>query len=166
MQDNETSLERQPSSRSCFVCGRDNDISLKMRWVNDREHDRVVANVTVPEHFNGYPGVVHGGVVAAMLDETAGRSVFLRARDDNFMVTLKLETSYRRPTPTNQPLTVIGRCIDFKPTRAKVAAEIQLEDGTVTARCEAIVVRPPAEFLASWDKEREHWYVDDVGLEE
>jgi len=44
-------MKKQASSRTCFVCGRDNDISLKMSWYEDHEAQQVRATVTVPEHF-------------------------------------------------------------------------------------------------------------------
>ena len=78
--------ERQASSRSCFVCGRDNDVGLKMVWENHLEDGEIRSAVTVSEQFNGYPGVVHGGILAAMLDETAGRSILLEGDPDELMV--------------------------------------------------------------------------------
>ena len=50
--------DRQPTSRYCFVCGRDNPKSLRARWVNDRETRQVRATVSVAEEYNGYPGIV------------------------------------------------------------------------------------------------------------
>lgn len=155
-------VERQPSSRSCFLCGRDNPVSLKVVWENDRELDQIRTTVTVAEEYNGYPGVVHGGVVAALLDETAGRSIMLEGGTEEFLVTLKLDVTYRRPTPTRTPLTVVGWVERRTANRAHVAGEIRLPDGTVTAACTAVVVRPPAEFFDAWMAEREHWRVDET----
>jgi len=117
--------------------------------------------VTVPDHFNGYPGVVHGGIVSAILDETSGRSVMLNSGEDALMVALKLEVTFRRPTPTNTPLTVIGWVIKQTPSRAQVAGEIRLPDGTLTAECKAIVVRPPKDILDKWENEKPYWKVYD-----
>lgn len=154
-------MQKQPSSRTCFCCGRENDISLKMIWYNDVEARKVRCTVTVPEHFNGYPGVVHGGVVAAMLDETSGRAVMLEGDFENLMVTLNLQMTYRKPTPTNVPLEVTGWVIKQSPSRAKVAGEIRLPDGTVTAQCEAVVVSPPREILERFHEELPFWHVYD-----
>ena len=52
---------------------------------------------TAPEHFQGYPGVLHGGIVGAMIDEIAGRSHM--GSDPNlsrFMFTAKLEVKFRQ----------------------------------------------------------------------
>lgn len=151
--------ERQPSSRMCFLCGRQNPIGLKITWVNDREAKQIRARVVVPEHFNGYPGVVHGGIVAAILDETAGRAVLLDGDADNLMVTVKLEVRYRRPTPTGTPLTAVGWVIQQTETRARAASELRLDDGTVTAECEALLFRPSQEFFDRWESEKQYWRV-------
>lgn len=45
-------------------------------------------------------------------------------------------------------------------SKAKVAAELRLPDGTVTATCQAVVVRPPKEVAARWEPERPFWKVD------
>lgn len=153
------SPKKQPNSRSCFVCGVENPIGLKMSWYSFPAEDRVKAAITVPEEYNSYPGFVHGGIIAAMLDETAGRALMVNGDDDLFMVTTRLETKYRRPTPTCQPLEVVGWVTRRDRSRAHVAAEVRLQDGTVTARAEATVVRPPRGFLTGWQAEQEFWKV-------
>lgn len=154
-------MEKQPNSRTCFLCGRQNDVGLKMTWYNNPDAGEIRATVTIPDHFNGYPGFVHGGIVAALIDETAGRALLLDGDSERLMVTLKLEVRYRQPTPTGQPLTVIGRVIRQSHSHAKVAAEVQLADGTVTADGEAVVVRPPQEFFDRWEPEKPYWRVYD-----
>ncbi|MBD3308258.1 hotdog fold thioesterase [candidate division KSB3 bacterium] len=152
-------MKKQANSRSCFLCGLQNEIGLKMCWYEDHEAQQIRATVTVPEHFNGYPGIVHGGILAAILDETSGRAVMLETDKQMLMVTLKLEMTYRRPTPTNTPLTAIGWVLKQTPKRAQVAGEIRLPDGTVTAQCKAIVVRPPDLIRERWEAEQPYWRV-------
>ncbi|MCG6924631.1 MAG: PaaI family thioesterase [Acidobacteria bacterium] len=155
--------ERQPSSRACFLCGRDNPVGLKMVWENHPEEGEIRCTVTVEEHFNGYPGVVHGGILAAMLDETAGRAILLEGGPDDLMVTVKMEVTYRRPTPTGTPLLVVGRVVSRSERRAETKAEIRLPDGTVSARATVWLARPPKEILADWEAERPYFRVDEPG---
>jgi acyl-coenzyme A thioesterase PaaI-like protein len=152
--------DSQPSSRSCFVCGRDNPVGLKVRFVNDREAGLVRGTVRIAEHFNGYPGVAHGGIVGALLDETAGRTVLLAGGAEALMVTAKLEITYRRPTPTGCELLLVGRLLSHSGDRAEAEAEMQLGDGTVTARCRVLLAPPPASITARFDEERPYWRVD------
>jgi len=151
---------RQPSSRSCFVCGRENPVGLKVRWDQHPEAGEIRGTVTVPEHFNGYPGVTHGGIVAAILDETAGRTILMDGGFEELMVTAKLEVGYRRPTPTGVPLQVVGRLLKRSGSRAEAEAELRLPDGSVTARVTVSLARPPAEIVSRWEAEREHWMID------
>lgn len=130
-----------------------------MVWSNDREEGKVRCTLTVPERFNGYPGIVHGGIVATMLDETSGRAIMLDGDFDAFMVTMKLEVVYRKPTPTGVPLEVIGWVIRKSSNRALVAGQVRLPDGTVTAECTAVVVSPPPEVSEKWENEKVFWKV-------
>jgi uncharacterized protein (TIGR00369 family) len=151
---------RQPTSRSCFVCGRDNPVGLKLKWDQHPEAGELRATVVIPEHFNGYPGVAHGGIVAAVLDETAGRTILIDGGFDDLMVTAKLEVVYRRPTPTGVPLEAVGKLVKRVGGRAEAVAELRLQDGTVAARGRVLLARPPAEIAERWAAEREHWRVD------
>ena len=152
--------ERQPSSRTCFVCGRDNVLGLRATFDMDRAAGEVRATVVIPEAMNGYPGTVHGGILGALLDEAAVRTGLLDGGFDDLMVTARLQVTYKRPTPTRTPITVVARLVKGGGSRATVAAEVQLPDGTVTATAEALLVRSPPEMAAAWEAERAHWRVD------
>jgi uncharacterized protein (TIGR00369 family) len=152
----------QPTSRSCFVCGRENPVGLKVRWENDHAAGEIRGTVEIPEHFNGYPGVVHGGIVATLLDETAGRALLLEGGHEDLMVTLKLEVAYRRPTPTATPLRLVGRLRRRTPSRAEAEAELRLPDGTVSASATVRLVRPPESIRSTWAAELPYWKVDDT----
>jgi uncharacterized protein (TIGR00369 family) len=152
---------RQPSSRSCFVCGRENPVGLKVKWDQHPEAGEIRGTVTVPEHFNGYPGVTHGGIVAALLDETAGRTILMDGGFEDLMVTAKLDVTYRRPTPTGVPLQVVGRLLRRTAARAEASAELRLPDGTVAARAAVLLARPPADIAERWSAERANWRVDE-----
>ena len=104
--DHQGSRVKQPNSRHCFGCGVDNAYGLAMTFYEE-EPGHVTCDFTVPKHFEGYPGVVHGGVVATMLDEIAGRVVLI---DDHarMMMTAKLVTRYRKPVPVGKPLKIEG----------------------------------------------------------
>jgi acyl-coenzyme A thioesterase PaaI-like protein len=151
---------RQPSSRSCFVCGRENPVGLRLRWEQDEEKGEIRGRVTIPDSFNGYPGVAHGGIVAAVLDETAGRSILVTGGFETLMVTARLDVTYRRPTPTGVPLEVVGRLLRHSGARAEAEAELLLPDGTVAARATVLLARPPEAITERWQAEREHWRVD------
>ncbi|MEA3308703.1 MAG: PaaI family thioesterase [Chloroflexota bacterium] len=152
-----TTWQPQPTSRMCFVCGRENPMGLHMEFFTDHAAGQVVASVTIPEQYQGYPGIVHGGIVSAILDEVSGRAIMSVAKDNPFWVTAKLEVRYRQPTPTETPLQAVGWLVKQGNRSAQVAGELRLEDGTVTAEVAAVVVRPKPETLAEWERERQFW---------
>jgi uncharacterized protein (TIGR00369 family) len=153
-------MPMQPRSRTCFVCGRENPFGLAARWENDTASGEVRATLEIPEHFNGFPGTVHGGVLSALLDEAAIRTALLDGGFDDLMVTARLEVAFRRPTPTRTPVVVAARLVRRSGTRAQAEAEIRLPDGTVAARAEALLARPPPDVAAAWEAERAHWRVE------
>jgi acyl-coenzyme A thioesterase PaaI-like protein len=131
-----------------------------MVFYQDQEKKRVVAELVVPENYRSYPGVVHGGIVATILDETSGRALMLHTGDTNaFFATGRIEIRYLGATPTNTPLVAIGWVERASDSRARVRGELGLEDGTVFATCESLIVRPRPEFLEGWDKEAPYWRV-------
>ncbi len=152
-------MAQQPSSRTCFVCGRENPLGLAARWESDHERREVRATLEIPEHFNGFPGTVHGGILSALLDEAAVRTALLDGGFDDLMVTAKLEVAFRRPTPTRTPIAIVARLVRHGGSRVQAEAEVLLPDGTVSARAQALLARPPPEVAAAWEGERAHWRV-------
>jgi hypothetical protein len=55
--------------RMCFVCGEKNPVGLRLRLRTDPERGESIAEVTFPGHFQGWAGIVHGGLLASVLDE-------------------------------------------------------------------------------------------------
>ncbi len=148
---------KQPGSRMCFVCGVMNTAGLQIEFFNDGP-DACHATVTLDDRFQGYPGVVHGGIVATMLDETSSRSV-LAGNPDRLMFTAKLEVRYRQPVPTNRPLTLRGRVEKDRGRLVMVSGDVSLEDGTILAEANVTLMAIPPEELGKMDSERVGWKV-------
>jgi len=148
----------QPTSLSCLICGKDNPVSLKVQWLNNYEKNQIETTVVIPHEFCGYRGTTHGGIVAALLDETAGRAVMLNNDFDHLMVTMKLETTYKKPTPTGVPIKIIGRVVKDSGSRATVKGEMILPDGTVSATCSALLCKMPDNIRNAWgEAEMKEW---------
>ena len=100
---------KQPNSRMCFICGLENPIGLHLHFY-ETEPGTVESIYSAPDHFQGFPGVLHGGIVAAILDEVSARTLIgTDAENSRFMFTAKLELKYRRNVPINRALRIIGR---------------------------------------------------------
>ena len=148
----------QPTSLSCLLCGKDNPVAIKAKWRNDYEKNQIETTVVIPHEFCGYKGTTHGGIVTALLDETAGRAVMLNNDFDHLMVTMKLETKFKKPTPTGVPVKIIGRVIKDSGSRASAESEMILPDGTVSATCSVLLFKTPGNVINGWDEaEAKEW---------
>lgn len=148
---------RQPTSLQCFACGRKNPFGLKLEWYNNYDEKQVEATFTLDDNYCSYPGTVHGGILATILDETSGRAILLNNDFNRLMVTLKMEIVYKHNTPTNTPLKAIGRVLKDGGSRAQVEGEIVLPDGTVSAKCTSILYKIPQAVKDKWGPEEEEW---------
>jgi acyl-coenzyme A thioesterase PaaI-like protein len=152
-------MNQQPVSRDCFVCGVDNPSGLHMRFYEtDTVPVQVTAEYTVPAHYQGYPGVVHGGIVATMLDEVTSRTIF-RGNPPRFVVTARLSIRYRKPVPVETPLRLTGRVVEDKGRVITVAGEVQSMDGTILAEAEAVLVEVEPSFFGEPILSPSNWQV-------
>lgn len=148
---------KQPNSLRCFVCGVENPVGLRLAFYQEPDGE-VTCDVTLPDRYQGYPGVAHGGILASMLDEIAGRAA-MQGDETRFMMTAKLEVRYRRPVPIGQPLRLIGRMQSRRGRITTVRGEIRLPDGSLGAEAEALLSDIPDTFQAASDPERLGWRV-------
>ncbi len=149
---------KQPNSNYCFVCGRKNPFGLHLEFY-ETDPGKVVVDYTVPEQFQGYPGVVHGGVVAAMLDEVTGR-VHMGGYPPRFMFTAKLSLKYRKNVPVGQPLRIIGHAGLVRERTATATGQIFGPDGELLAEADAILVDVPDDVVGMVDLAAIGWKVD------
>lgn len=148
---------RQPTSLGCFACGRNNPFGLHLEWFNNYDQNQVEAEFMLDDKYCSYPGTMHGGIIATILDETSGRAILLNNDFNRLMVTLKMEVVYKQNTPTNTKLKAIGRVIKDGGSRAQVKGEILLPDGTVSAKCTSILFKIPQAVKDKWGPEAEEW---------
>ena len=148
---------KQPNSRKCFACGLENQIGLKLKFYETAPGEVTVDHI-VPDAYQGYPGVVHGGVVAAMLDEVAGRTQ-MGGDPPRFMFTARLDIRYRHNVPTGQPLRMIGRAGKVKKRTATATAQLFGPDGLLLAEAEALLVNVPDDVIEEVDLEQLGWKV-------
>lgn len=108
----------------CFICGLENPVGLHLH-IYEVEPGVIETKYIAPEHFQGYPGVLHGGIVGAMIDEIAGRAHMGSNPDDpRFMFTAKLEVKYRQNVPIGKLLKIVGKAGKSKSRSAEAWAGI------------------------------------------
>jgi uncharacterized protein (TIGR00369 family) len=113
----------------CFGCGPDNPRGLRLEFL--RDGDVVVCHTSLGREYAGYRDFVHGGVIAAILDEAMGWALLhLRGR---YGVTRSLTVDYRRPVRVTSPLTVRAGVDKFENDSADISAAIRDSRGRILA---------------------------------
>ena len=150
----------QNVSRMCMVCGVENQFSLRGRFFLTESGELVGIFKPRPEH-QGYPGRMHGGMVAALLDETIGRAVNA-GRDEAWGVTVKFSMRLRRPVPLDREVKVVARITHEGSRKYEGTGEVVLDDGTVAAEAEGIYVKLPIDDIATGDFTDSDWLPDSL----
>jgi len=134
-----------------------NPVGLQLRFYSQGP-EQVNAEYTVPEQYQGYPGLVHGGIVAAMLDEICARALMSGERP-RFMYTAHLELRYKKNIPVGQPLQLIGRAIKIKSHTATAHGAIYNTAGELLAEAKALLVDIPEDMIGPEIVETLGWRV-------
>lgn len=154
-----TLANKLPNSKNCFACGMENPIGLKLQMYADPQTEGgVVCEYTVPRVYEGYPGIVHGGVISTIMDEAVSR-VFMLQDHNRFMYTARLTTKYRKHVPVEQPLRITGIVVKDRGRVAEARAAIYDASGELLAEGEALMVALPAEDLNGVSLDELGWRV-------
>jgi acyl-coenzyme A thioesterase PaaI-like protein len=121
----------------CYACGARNTDGLHLRY--RQEGEQVVTEFTPDARLQGFPGYVHGGVLATVLDETLER---VSLATGQWMMTGRLEVRFRRAAPVGQRLVVAGQVVARR-GRAIVAEATARAGGAAGA----VVAEAKATFL-------------------
>ena len=113
-------LNDTSSYQRCFVCGHRNSYGLHLFF--RLEQHTIVADFQPREEHQGFPGVIHGGIVAAVLDEALGRTSLLGDTRE-WTMTGRLEVRYRRYVPYG-PLLRVRAKLDSDRRRALQASGV------------------------------------------
>jgi uncharacterized protein (TIGR00369 family) len=113
-------------NQRCFVCGRDNTAGLGIYFEIDRERRSISAKFTPSDIYQGYEGIVHGGILSTLLDEAMAKltvSLGIPA------VTAEMTVTFKAPAAPGEELFVSGRLTHE--TRRLIQAEAKIERGPV-----------------------------------
>lgn len=109
-----------PDDSPCFGCSASHPTGLRLRF--QRRGETIRSTHSIPDRFQGAPGIAHGGVVATMLDEVSCAVVaFLRG---TYVVTGELSVRYRRPVLVEQEVTATARVTGEHPRYLIVEADL------------------------------------------
>jgi uncharacterized protein (TIGR00369 family) len=153
-----SSMQLQPNSRNCFVCGLDNEHGLHLRFYETADGEVTVETI-VPDRFQGYPGIVHGGIVASLVDETLGRVHIGPPDNPRFMFTAKININYRKPVPTGIPIRIVAHAVKNRRRAATSVCSIYGPNNELLVDADAMLMNIPEEMLKKTDLESLGWKV-------
>jgi uncharacterized protein (TIGR00369 family) len=151
-------VRKQPNSKSCLVCGMKNPYGLKGAFYELDNGELLCTFRPVDEH-QSYPGRLHGGIAAAILDETIGRAIMMGNEEEVWGVTAEFTIRYVQPIPLEGTLRVVGRITKAGGRVFEGSGEILLEDGSVAAEGRGRYIRMPLDRIAEFDREEQEWQV-------
>lgn len=122
--------------KDCFVCGDRNETGLQARFF-ELEDGSVVSEFVADERFQGYKDILHGGILAAMLDEVMIKAVLAKGI---FAVTAEIVIKFRRPVMTGQKIRLTGRIAQEGRRITKTTGYAMDESGLEVASAEATYV--------------------------
>ena len=117
----------------CYVCGRENARGLKVPFGPDGEGGSRAVYTVQGEHI-GWPGLLHGGLAFALMDEALGWCLYYNGLRG---YTARAETRFRNPAPVGAPLVVTAKVLGRRRRLVDARAELRLESGGLVAEVDA-----------------------------
>ncbi len=111
----------------CYVCGPHNPAGLRLKWSLD-EDGAARARFRPDRTHQGWKGVLHGGIMAALLDEAMAQWA---RKNGTPTVTGMIEIRYRRPAPTDRPLLAEARLVSERGRALRMEASLKDETGGI-----------------------------------
>ena len=94
-----------PRDLNCFICGRDNPYGLRL-YFKSLDHNSVSAKFVPKDHLAGFKGMLHGGIISAVLDDAMDWALYNSTK--KLYVTAQLTVSFHRPCPVGEQLEVVA----------------------------------------------------------
>lgn len=116
----------------CFGCGENNPIGMKLKFIKDDQG--IHTEYTPDKMFQGWPGLLHGGIVATLLDEIMSNVAYATGKT---CITASMELRQRAPIKITETLVVSGWITRQRSKIIETAGKICLKDGTVVAESAA-----------------------------
>ena len=120
----------------CFACGELNEVGLHLRL--NLEPGRCWTELALPRRFEGWEGIIHGGILSTILDEVMAWSL---VSHDNWGVTARMSIDFRKPVTVGQAIRAEGWITESR-RRIQVTAGriVDAESGVELAVAEATYV--------------------------
>lgn len=129
----------------CFACDPRNRLGLQMRFFADDESDEVFTVFNPKDHFSGFPGILHGGIQCALVDEVAFWAMFDRLK--RIGLTTKVEMDFIKKVEMIAPLEIRGKIERINNRRVKVNVVILNGNKEIATRSQVTYFIPRRDML-------------------
>jgi acyl-coenzyme A thioesterase PaaI-like protein len=102
---------------------------------------------------------MHGGIAAAILDETIARSICNGKNEQIWGVTLELKTKFRKPIPLGQELKIVGRVTSEGTRTFEGTAEIVLPNGEIAVSAEGKYMKVTIDRITNDTFINDEWFL-------
>jgi acyl-coenzyme A thioesterase PaaI-like protein len=116
----------------CFGCGQNNPIGLKLNFT--REGDMIRTEFTPDKAHQGWPGLLHGGILGCLLDEAMSNIAYATG---NTCLTASINIRLRQPIKVEVPLVITAWITRQRKKLIETAGQACLKDGTIIAESTA-----------------------------
>ena len=120
---------RARTQNGCVVCGQDNPYGLRIQYVMGRD-GAVTAEWRPTENWEGFEGIVHGGIVSTVLDEAMSKAV---AAMNYEALTGELRVRFRHHVAAGENLRIRGWVVEKVKRLVKAEATLTAADGSERA---------------------------------
>lgn len=114
----------------CFACGTQNPSGLKLEFDLDENSGEITAQTSFSRHFQGWQGVLHGGMLSTVLDEVMIKSAFHQGYK---CVTVELNVRFRKPALIEKMFTIKGKVTDANKRLVLAEGSVIDSDGIIVA---------------------------------
>lgn len=121
----DVAYQKVEADSACFVCGSQNPIGLQAVFSTDNESCSSHARLELSANYQGWQDVIHGGILASLLDEACIYACRAKAEQ---CVTAELQVRYRKPVPVGADVVVTGQLIDSSRKIWQASAQLKIED--------------------------------------
>jgi uncharacterized protein (TIGR00369 family) len=120
---------------NCFVCGKENSAGLQLDF--DSDSQAAWTWFDSPSAYEGYHGIIHGGIIATLLDEAMAKIILVQ---DLAAVTADLSVRYRKSLPVGTRVKAEAKITQQKSRTIRTEAVLSDINGTVYAEANAVYI--------------------------
>jgi acyl-coenzyme A thioesterase PaaI-like protein len=131
----EPALQLNLETKNCYICGPQNAVGMHIQFFPDGPHGTRAEYVAREEHC-GWPGILHGGVTFALMDEAFAYALYMQ---ELYGVTAKVVTRFRQPIRVGEKLIIRAWTLEQRRRLVDAHAEVRLDSdsGPLVAEADA-----------------------------